>query len=387
MTVVHLTASPFFGGPERQMLGLATHWPEGSRPVFLSFPERGLCWPFLGQLRRRGLEAVCLEHNHPHILKCIGDVAEQLRQRRAEILCCHGYKADIIGYFAGRRAGIPVVAVSRGWTAATRKVRFYEWLDRRVLRWMDAVACVSDGQAQKVRRCGVAEDRVHVIRNAIQLDRFDEESIYQRRDLEGFFPERPGRIVVAAGRLSVEKGFEHLVSAAAIAAGANQDINFILFGEGPLRSQLEQRIAELKLSRRFILAGFRDDVDRFLPHADLVVLPSLTEGLPNVALEAHAASVPVVATAVGGTPEVVVDNVTGRLVPAADPSALAGAIVDVLRDEDRRKAMGRRGREHVEEHFTFDAQVQAYQQLFGQLQERRGGQVSQSGQKMLVRAD
>ena len=119
------------------------------------------------------------------------------------------------------------------------------------------------------------------------------------------------------------------------------------------------------------MAGFRDDLDRFLPHWDLFVLPSFTEGLPNVVLESYAAGVPVVATAVGGTPEAVADGVDGYLVPPGDPAALARCILDVLNLGDARKAMGRCGQKRIRAQFTFEAQALRYRKLFDDLRTRR----------------
>ena len=116
-----------------------------------------------------------------------------------------------------------------------------------------------------------------------------------------------------------------------------------------------------------MLPGFRDDLDALLPAFDVLALPSYTEGLPNVVLEAFAAAVPVVATAVGGTPEVIDDGVSGSLVPAGDPVALANRLLDLLADEGRRQAMGAAGRQCVRESFTFAAQARRYLQLFDEL--------------------
>src|SRR5262249_8930565 len=140
-----------------------------------------------------------------------------------------------------------------------------------------------------------------------------------RQRLEAMFPRQPAVIVGAAGRLSPEKGFEVLIDAAAELVGTEQaaeslPVGFVLFGDGPLRGNLESQIAARGLQGRFQLAGFRSDLDKFYPHFDLLALPSYTEGLPNVVLEAFAAGVPVVATAVGGTPEAVMHGVNGYLV-------------------------------------------------------------------------
>src|SRR4051794_4226685 len=166
MVVVHLIASPFLGGPERQLLGLIACLPESYRSALLSFAEGGRCRPLLDEARRLGFEAVELEQNAPRYRAAVREVAGHLRRLGAEVLCCHGYKPDILGWQAAHRAGIPVVAVFRGWTAATLKVRLNEALDRLYLRRMDRVVCVSEGQAARVRRAGVPAGRVVVIRNA-----------------------------------------------------------------------------------------------------------------------------------------------------------------------------------------------------------------------------
>jgi len=370
-TVVHLTASPFLGGPERQMLGLASALPAGYRTTFLGFPEGGKGRPLLVEARRRGFDAVELRHTMNGYgrgyFAAVGEVAGRLRELKADVVCCHGYKPNLLGRPAARRAGVPVVAVSRGWTAATAKVRANEAVDRLFLRRMDRVVCVSEGQAVKVRRAGVPEGRVAVIRNAIRADRFDDPDPDGRARLLAMFDRPPGKVVGAAGRLSPEKGFAVLVEAAALVAAEAPDVGFVVFGEGPLRDDLARRVAAAGLEGRFLLAGFRDDLDRVVPHLDLFALPSFTEGLPNVVLEAFAAGTPVVATAVGGTPEVVDDGESGYLVAPGDPAAFARRVLDVLGDEGRRRAMGARGRDRVRAEFTFEAQSLLYQDLFAGL--------------------
>ena len=375
MNIILLAASPFLGGIERQMIGLALGLPAEYRTTFLSYPERGLCAPFLNEARRLGIEARALVHNAPNFRAAVRELTAALVDERADVLVCHGYKPDLLGVPAARRAGIPVVAVSHGWTAATLKVRINEALDRLSLRAMDRVVCVSEEQGVKVRSAGVPAARVRIIRDAIDAGRFANRppDPAARAWLDALFPEpAPRHIVGAAGRLSPEKGFARLVEAAALLARSGPDAGagFVLFGEGPLRADLERRIAAEGLSGRFVLAGFRSDLDRFLPLFDVLALPSYTEGLPNIVLEANAAGVPVVATAVGGTPEAILDGENGYLVPPGDPAGLALRIGDLLQDAEARRAMGLRGQARVREHFTFEAQCLAYQQLFEELTTR-----------------
>ena len=371
MNIVHLTASPFLGGPERQMLGLARSLPAHYRSTLLSFPERGLCRPFLDAARRQGHTAEALTHNTPHAAAAAREVTRWLRLTRADLLCCHGYKADLVGLWAARRRGVPVVAVSRGWTAVTWRVRMYEWLDRRSLQRMDAVVCVSDGQASKVRRTGIATRRLHVIRNAIDTARFPTDPALARGELQSLFRRPRTWLVGGAGRFSPEKGFDRLVEAAAQVVRSCPDAGFVLFGDGPLRQQLLDQIARLNLDEHFVLPGFCDELDRWLPGFDVTVLPSYTEGLPNVVLESLAARVPVVATAVGGTPEVVQDGVNGCLVPPGHADALAGCIRALLGDAPLRRRMGEQGYRRVREEFTFAAQARRYCELFEALAPER----------------
>lgn len=369
MHVVHLTASTFFGGPERQMLGLADHLPPDFRSTYVSFSEAGRCGEFLRTVDARGFAAVELRHDTPRLRSAARELARLLRFRRADVLVCHGYKANLVGRVAARRVGVPAVAVARGWTGENWKVRRYEAIDRWLLKFMDHVVAVSDGQAEKVRRCGVPAAKMTVIRNAARLAAFAAPDVLDLARLTALFPgdDPVSPIVAAAGRLSPEKGFDVFAEAAGRVAKLHPHVGFVLFGDGPERAKIEARVRDLGLTGRFVMPGFTRELDRFVPWADVLVIPSHTEGLPNVGLEASAAGVPVVATAVGGNPEVVADGETGYLVPPADPAALAERIARLVGDPEARRAMGAAARDRMERLFTFDAQAAAYADLFATL--------------------
>lgn len=364
MRIVHLMASPFFGGPERQMLGLARHLPKEVESVFLSFAERGLAQPFMDEVKRHGIEGKLLAYNTPRFFACVREVANELTRLKADVLCTSGYKPDIVGWRAARRAGVPIVCVSHGWTAATWKVRWYESLDRWVHRRMDAVVCVSQAQAEKVRAAEVPEEKIVVIQNAVGEDAFLEPQIEVGAEMVDWFITDPRWIIGAVGRLSPEKGFANLVEAAAIVIQRRPEAGFILFGEGPLRADLEKLIEKRSIKARFILAGFRSDVQRYLPNLDLGVMSSYTEGLPITLLEIGAAGVPTVATAVGGIPEVIEDGRTGFLVPPGDSNALAQRIVAMLDNDRQRAAMGLAARERVRNDFSFATTGPLYLEVF-----------------------
>src|SRR5262249_12385819 len=153
----------FFGGPERQMLELARALPPEVRSVFVSFSEGNRCHTFLRQVQENGFDGIALVCDTPFFRALLTELTTVLRHCGATVLCCHGCKAGVLGRLAAKRLDIPAVAVWRGWTAENLRVRLYEMLDRRVLCWMDRVVCVSEGQAVKVRRAGVADQKISVI--------------------------------------------------------------------------------------------------------------------------------------------------------------------------------------------------------------------------------
>jgi glycosyltransferase involved in cell wall biosynthesis len=341
--------------------------PPSVQTTILCFRDHASSLPFLKQLDAAGIAARMIGHANPHFLGMIADVAAQLRRERADLLVCQGYKADVIGWFAARRVGIPVIAVSRGWTAHTLKVRAYEALDRRVLRRMDAVVCVSDGQAAKVARAGIARDRLHVIHDSVDPARFRNGGAAGRAILEGLFASPRSAIIAGVGRHSHEKGFDQLVDAVRLLVCDDDRVGIVLVGDGPDRPMLEALVRACRLESNVVFAGFRTDVDRLFPGADILAQASHTEGLPNVVLEASAAGLPVVATDVGGTSEIIEDGVNGFLVPAADPPALARRLLDLVRSPELRHQMGDRGRDLVRARFSFARQAAAYEELFAKV--------------------
>jgi glycosyltransferase involved in cell wall biosynthesis len=372
MKIAHLTASTFFGGPERQMIALAQHLPRETETAFLSFAEGGRCHSFLANVRKAGFEGNGLKADTPQLFAAVAELSSELARLGAQVLCCHGYKADLVGRLACRRLGIAAVAVARGWTGENLKVRLYEMIDRLHLRFMDHVVCVSEAQAAKVRRAGVAGQRVSVIANAVEAARFaDPEPLYRNKLLRAF-RDPVHAIVGAAGRLSPEKGFDVFVKAASIVHRRETKVGFALFGTGPCKDRLAAQINALGLSGCFVMKGLRQDLDRFIPFFDLLALPSHTEGLPNVVLEALAAGVPVVATAVGGTPELVTDGANGFLVPPGNADELAAKILQALACPERLREISAQGRETVSQRFTFEEQANRYQKLFEQFANASG---------------
>ncbi len=360
------------------MIELAKTFRQEGRDIetlFASFAENGNAKPFLDETTKAGFESLMLQNDMPHLWGAAKELNRLFREKQVDIALLHGHKARMVGYWAARKNRIPCIGVSRGWTSENWKITVYTWLDKWMHRRMDHVVCVSQGQAEKVVRSGTPKERTTVIRNAIRTDRFRELSPPQyRQKLEQFFPVAPKFILGDAGRLSPEKGFDLIITATSQLVKEGIPVGLVIFGEGFLREPLQKQIDALGVSDFVRLPGFTDELDQFMPHFDVFVQSSHTEGLPNVLLEAMAARTVVVATEVGGTNEVVVEGETGLMVPPNRPDRLTDAIRTILQDDSLRRLMGENGRRRVEDNFTFEAQAGSYWTLFQKMKMRKPNQ-------------
>jgi len=364
--VAHLIATNFFGGPERQVLTHARHVAHhGIDALIISFQEFGQENQLLAAASLEGVPNVALKARSPFHPGSIYELYRVLRARQINMLVTHGYKSNVVGRIASWAAGIPEIAVSRGWTGENDRIQLYEKIDRVFLRLADAVVAVSEGQRKKILACGVRPDKVRVIHNAIDLGAYPgpaEKSVRAELGIP-----QTAILVATAGRLSPEKNHLGLVEAAKHVLAMLPDVYFVVFGEGFLRPELEKAVAKAGIGHRFFLPGFRSDVRSFLHEIDIFVLPSHTEGLPNVVLEAFACRKPVVATKVGGTPEVVQQDENGFLVPAGEMNQFAEAILKLASDPKLRRNMGDNGFEHVLAAFDYPGQTDAYVDVYSEL--------------------
>jgi glycosyltransferase involved in cell wall biosynthesis len=281
----------------------------------------------------------------------------ELARSPATIAHAHGYHADWVGLRAARAVQRPIVSTVHGFTSGDWKNRLYEWLDRRALRKFDAVVAVSRPLQDRLRASGVAERRLHLIRNAWAPTgpcRTREEA---RRAL-GLPP--TARIVGWVGRLTAEKGPDVFVTSL---ARTSPTLLASVLGDGPLRPSLEATARRLGLGLRLRWHGVVPHAGELLPAFDLLVLSSRTEGTPMVLLEALAAGVPVVATGVGGIPDVVTPG-EALLVPPERPDILAQAVEEVLADAEAARRRSEVARRRLVAEFALDPWLDSYETLY-----------------------
>jgi glycosyltransferase involved in cell wall biosynthesis len=299
-------------------------------------------------------------------LECAGDLdlrfmwrlRQLLTERRPDIVHCHSRRGgDFLGGQAAALAGIPAIVSRRvdnpepGPMAALRYRKF-----RKVVAISEAIAAV-------LMEAGVEASKIEVIRSAVDAERFAHGR--SRDELCETFGLRPeDQLVAAAGQLIARKGHEHLLAAAHRLKPRYPRLRVLLFGQGREERVLRRRAAALDVEDIVQFAGFRDDLDEFLGGFDLLVHTALAEGLGVIALKAQAAGVPVIAFAAGGLPEVVADEVTGRLVPPGDTAALSDAMAGLLDDSARRDRYAKAARERASREFGTQAMIDAHIRLY-----------------------
>ena len=293
-----------------------------------------------------------------YLPKMVRRFAEVVQEYSPDVVCTQGYKAGIVAAVYGK---VPTIALLPGWTARDWKVRFYEWLDKQTLRKHSVVAIVSPAQKAEVLRYGVRPDRIFYLPTCMDIEAL--QPAYSREQIPSIISQSLRKQVLGyVGRLSVEKGVSYLIDAMAELRAKQADVHLLVVGEGDQRAHLQERVDSLGLPQAVTFLGERADARQIIGALDVLVLPSLTEGLPNVVLEAFAYKTPVVATAVGGVPELVIDGETGWLVPLRNPHALAQAILDALSNPEEARRRAENAYRHLLEHFTVEKQVDKWEQ-------------------------
>lgn len=343
------------GGAERALLALATgldrrRW----EPRVVALAGEG---DLAGPLRSGGIEVTCLGVDPGRPLDAVMRLARVLRAARPRLVQSFLHHANIAARLAAPLAGRPWVV--GGIRVAERRANGHLRLDRATGRLATGSVCVSEGVRRFAVEVGRLDpDRLVVIPNGVDPGPYDEAEPVDIGLPDG------SRLMLFVGRLDRQKGVTDLLGAFALVCESRPDWHLALAGDGPERTTVEQFAADPRSGGRMHVLGRRSDVPGLLKAANLLVLPSLWEGMPNAILEAMAARRAVVATAVEGSEDLVIPGRTGWLVPPGNAPALADVLLEATADVDCLARFGAAGRARVEAEFTPGRVVDAYERLW-----------------------
>jgi len=373
--VFYLVDSLNVGGTETQAVELALRLPVSEYEIMMGcLRAQG---PLLEKLRG---SAVSVREFHPSggldsaagLYELIR-LARYLRREQFDVVHTHDLWSNLMGVPAARLAGVPAIVSSR------RDLAHFDWYQGRRRHWLRRIQNLSGvvlANATPIRDALISEDgfapgKLRVIHNGVDTEKFQQ----AQRDRARLFPDVGTEIlVVLVGNMHSDvKGHPWLIAAAPTVLREFPEVRFVFAGDGESRPTFAAQVAQLGLEGKVKFLGRRSDIPEILASCDLAVLPSRAEGLPNAVLEYMAAGLPTIASRVGGTAELVQDGVTGLLVPAEDANALAGALLQFLRNPERARQIATNGQRFAVENFSFERLIREIDELYAELLERRRG--------------
>lgn len=358
------------GGAERLLVNSLPHL---DRERFNYSVAYLLPWKddLVAPFEEHGIDVSCLDAGNIPRPAVVTRLSRLMTEKQIAVLDVHLPYSGLIGRLAARRAKTPVVVYTEHVLSVQRRLeraRFLSFISNVATYPMnDLIVAVSRDTLRDVERFNWSRTPTRLIYNGIPLEDFDVESdrgIGWRAQV-GIGPEKT--VIGHIAKMVSKKDQRTLLDAVRKVVDDHPEVVLVVVGEGDLRDELEAYTAELGLTDQVVFTGFIDDPRAALAGFDLFALSSLHEGLPTVVIEAMASGVPVVATDVGGTGEIVTDGDDGILVPAGDPDALAGAISELVVDVERRKEMGRRASESVRRRFDIARRVHEMEAVYDEL--------------------
>lgn len=371
VNVLVLTSSKTVSGPIKGVLQLVENVdPEKYKLLLYTFRYDGEeDTLFMTSMRDKNIPLFLINQNKNNYFKSISLLCDEIRNKKIDIIQTHGFHPTAMGFFVKLITKVKFICFMHGATYENMKVRLYNLIDNILQLGADKTVLVSHLQ-RKLVYGGSSKSRVCVLHNAVNLDSPMPVSDcnVSCRKLLGISDN--DSVVVTVGRFSPEKGMDVLIKAFALLCKDRSDIHLVVVGDGQERASIEKMIAELGLQMLVHLVGYTQTPGDYVRGADLLVLPSRSEGIPNAVLEAMAFGIPVVATSVGGVPEVIVDGRDGLLVPPDDPIKLAESIAVVLSDFELAARLAAAGRVRMQEAFSVGSRIQKIQMLYSELMPR-----------------
>ena len=369
--ILHLRDTYEVGGPGKTILETISHIDKSlfsvSIGVFSNGRDTGEI-PFISEARKRGITVHVIRGGRYNPL-IVREIISLLKKLQIDILHTHEARSDLLGCLAGKITRTPIVATMHGWIANSWKQETITRINKWAARYFDRVIVVNGPMKDALLKEGIPPSIVSVLHNCIVKEN------YYRDQQEGYISQSIGKeigspVIGTLGRLSPEKGHGDFVEAAAIVLSRGYKAHFVIVGDGPEAGKITGMISGKRLENSVTMTGYLRDPRRVLQEFDLMVLPSYSEGLPNVVLESLMMEVPVISTAVGGVPDIIRDGEEGTLIPPGNPGTMAQAIIDFLNDPEKHKSMALKGKKIVEDRFDFKVRTLKLEKIYTEIMER-----------------
>lgn len=341
--ILIIYASSALGGPGKGIIQSILYAKSEQHYVLSSFiPEAGTDSEFSKIAKKNSTNYIPIIQKKTFDFRLIGQVYTICKANNIDIIQTHGYKGHIIALVLSKVLGIKWIAWAHGWTNENAKIRLYNKVERFCLKRADAAVAVSPNLHAIVSNIRGKKRKTHMILNAVGEGELSY-GIGGKATRQKHGIKKGNTVIGCFGRLSPEKGQEILLEAAALILPEHPEIKIILVGEGQERNKLESLADRLNISNCVIFCGYQQAMQDYYEAVDIVVLPSHSEGLPNVALEGMMFKRAVVSTNVGGVGEIICNGENGWIVPPGDCSAMADCLKRVISNPELREKIAKSG--------------------------------------------
>jgi glycosyltransferase involved in cell wall biosynthesis len=364
INVIHLVEELTIGGLEKILTSIVLNLDKKKYNVSVwCLKEGGF---FANKLVKEGIDVKILHISSSRNPLSIYKLYNLLKNRKFDIIHTHAYSAGTIGRISAFLAGIPVI-ISHNHSVYDYYNRYYHFVEWLLSLITDRIICISD----IVNRFTHKTQRINTKKLITIHNGIDSEYTVSEKRTSGLRKEldipADHSVICTIAHMEEHKGIKYLLESASLLLQSRNDISFLLVGEGALKEELKILCADLKIEENVIFTGERSDIPEILSLTDIFVLPSLREGLGLAILEAMACGKPVIATNVGGVPEIAKDGVSGILVSPKDPEALHSAMNELLGDREKLKKMGNKGKRIFSENFHSEIMINKIEELYNSL--------------------
>jgi glycosyltransferase involved in cell wall biosynthesis len=359
-----ITPTGFYGA-ERWILALNNNLDlEKVRSDLVVTTEKGCQPEIIKHFNRAECQSFEIETNARFSLSTVRELVELINKRNISIIHTHGYKSDIIGLIAARKAGIRIVSTPHGYgEPSDMKLKVFIKLGKFAQKFCDAVVPLSEQLVDEVKVAGVEEKKIHFIRNGVDLKEVEQFRVKKKAENKENKKLRVGYI----GQMIPRKKIDHILNIYNEIWLENKNIEMQLLGDGESRNEMEKRASNLPCAESIHFLGFRNDRLELLSQFDLFVMTSSDEGIPRCLMEAVAMGIPVAAYNISGIDQLVMHEETGLLAEYGDQKTLKKYWLKLLSDHSYAEGLAKNGREFVNERYSGRRMATEYTSLYQNL--------------------
>ena len=327
--------------------------------------------PFIKELKKQNVPCIVLKSFNQYDPFVIFKLIKIIKKYNISVVHTHEPKSDIIGYIASLFCDVKLISTVHGWISNSKRDTFYNKLDILLLKKFDKVIVVSNLMKSQLGKEGIQVKKLELLYNSIVIENY--RKFKSSNIIEKILNKKLAEPVIATiGRLNPEKGHKDFIDAINVVIKKGFSASFVLIGDGIEKNALQKSVKKYSLESHVFFTGYIQDIAKVYNEIDLLVLPSYTEGLPNVVLESLLMEVPVIATAVGGTPEILTHNQSGVLVEPGNFNELADSLINFLQNREKFSEMSKKGRGNITSKFNFARRTELYESLIDNMFNYKG---------------